>query len=62
MDAELAVNTFWFLSILTAALYIAKKRYKEKKNFNIINFAFKISFSISILLIFITLYLLLLIK
>ena len=62
MDAELAVNTFWFLSILTAALYIAKKRYKEKKNFNIINIAFKISFSISILLIFITLYLLLLIK
>ena len=62
MDAELAVNTFWFLSILTAALYIAKKRYKEKKNFNIINIAFKISFSISILLIFITLYLLLFIK
>ena len=60
MDVELAVNTFWFLSILSGALYIAKKRYKEKKNFDFINKAFKVSFTFSILLILITLYLLLL--
>ena len=56
MDAELAVNSFWFLSILTAILYISKKRYKEKKEFKIINNAFKISFFVSILSILISLY------
>ena len=32
MSAELAVNSFWFLSILTALLYISKKRLKKKNN------------------------------
>ena len=41
MDAELAVNSFWFLSILTAAMYIAKKKYKEKKEYKTINKVFK---------------------
>ena len=58
MDAELAVNSFWFLSILTAALYIAQKRYKDKKEFKIINKAFQLCFVISIFLILICIYLL----
>ena len=58
MDAELAVNSFWFLSILTAALYIAQKRYKDKKEFKIINKVFQLCFVISIFLILISLYLL----
>ena len=58
MDVELAVNIFWFLSILTAALYIAKKKYKEKKEFEIINKVFKFCFIGSILMILISLYLL----
>ena len=58
MDAELAVNSFWFLSILTAALYIAKKRYKEKKEFKIINKVFQICFVMSIFLILVSFYLL----
>ena len=56
MDAELAVNSFWFLSILTAAMYIAKKKYKEKKEFKIINKVFKFSFAGSIMMILISLY------
>jgi len=56
MDAELAVNSFWFLSILTAAMYIAKKRYKEKKEFKIINKVFKFCFAGSIMMILISLY------
>ena len=56
MDAELAVNSFWFLSILTAALYIAKKKYKDKKEFKIINKAFKACFLLSILLISVSFY------
>ena len=62
MDAELAVNIFWFLSILTAALYIAKKKYKEKKEYGIINKAFKFSFVVSIIMILISLFILLLQK
>jgi hypothetical protein len=58
MDAELAVNFFWFLSILTAALYIAKKKYKEKKEYELFNKAFKFCFGISMLMILISLYLL----
>jgi len=58
MDAELAVNSFWFLSILTAALYIAKKKYKEKKEYELLNKAFKFCFGISMLMILISLYLL----
>ena len=30
MDAELVVNSFWFLTILTAVLYIAKKDLRKK--------------------------------
>jgi hypothetical protein len=33
MDVELVVNSFWFLTIITAVLYIAKKRSKKKKTF-----------------------------
>ena len=58
MDAELVVNSFWFLTILTAVLYIAKKRSKKKKQFNILNLTFRISFLISISLIVLCLYLL----
>ena len=60
MDAELVVNSFWFLTILTAVLYIAKKRSKKKKHFNIINLTFRIFFLISLCLIIISLYLLIL--
>ena len=56
MDAELVVNSFWFLSILTAALYIAKKKYKEKKEYGLFNKAFKFCFGISILLILVSFY------
>ena len=58
MDVEFVVNFFWFLSILTAVLYIAKKRSKKKKEFNIINLTFRISFLISLCLIVVSLYLL----
>ena len=60
MDAELVVNYFWFLTILTAVLYIAKKKYKKKKHFNIINLTFRICFLISLCLIIVSLYLLIL--
>ena len=60
MDVELAVNSFWFLTIITAVLYIAKKRSKNKKNFNIINLTFRICFLISLCLIIVSLYLLIL--
>jgi len=58
MDAELAVNSFWFLSIFTAAMYIARKKYKEKKEFSIIDKVFKFCFVGSIFMILISLYLL----
>ena len=60
MDAELVVNSFWFLTILTAVLYIAKKRSKKKKHFNIINLTFRICIFISLCLIIVSLYLLIL--
>ena len=58
MDVDLVVNSFWFLTIITAVLYIAKKRSKKKKHFNIINLTFRISFLISLCLIVVSLYLL----
>ena len=51
MDPELIINTFWFFSIITAALYIAKKRYVEKKEYRLLDFIFKISFVFSIIMI-----------
>ena len=53
MDSELIINTFWFLTIITAALYIVKKRYIEKKEYNLLNLIFKICFVLSIVMIFI---------
>jgi len=53
MDVELVINTFWFLTIITAALYIVKKRYIEKKEYNLLNLIFKICFVLSIVMIFI---------
>ena len=58
MDVELAVNSFWFLSIFTAAMYIARKKYKEKKEFGIIDKVFKFCFVGLIFMILISLYLL----
>ena len=58
MDVELVVNSFWFLTIITAVLYIAKKRSKKKKEFNFINLTFRISLLISLCLIVVSLYLL----
>ena len=37
MNIELVVNTFWFSSIFTAAIYIIKKRYVGKKEYSIID-------------------------
>ena len=51
MDAELVINSFWFLSIITAALYIAKKRYTKKKEYNLLDLIFKICFALSIAMI-----------
>ena len=51
MDAELVINSFWFLTIITAALYIAKKRYIGKKEYNLLDLIFKICFVLSILMI-----------
>jgi len=59
MSAELVVNSFWFLSILTALLYITRKRYVQKKEDLFINKAFQICFTISIGLIILGLYLML---
>ena len=53
MDVELVINSFWFLTIITAALYIAKKRYIGKKEFNLLNLSFKICFILSIVMIII---------
>ena len=44
MDSELVVHYFWFLTILTAVLYIAKYRSNKKKYFNIINLTFQLCF------------------
>ena len=53
MDVELVINSFWFLTIITAALYIAKKRYIGKKEYNLLNRSFKICFIFSIVMIII---------
>ena len=57
MSAELAVNSFWFLSILTALLYISKKRLKKKEQYSLINKSFQICFIFSIVMLIIGLYL-----
>ena len=51
MDVELVINSFWFLTIITAALYIAKKRYMGKKEYNLLDRSFKICFALSIVMI-----------
>ena len=51
MDSELIINIFWFLAIITAAIYIAKKRYVGKKEYNLLDFIFKICFVSSIVMI-----------
>ena len=51
IDAELIINSFWFLTIITAALYIAKKRYVGKKEYNLLDLIFKICFVLSIVMI-----------
>ena len=51
MDSELIINTFWFLTIITAAFYIAKKRYIGKKEYNLLDSSFKICFALSIVMI-----------
>ena len=53
MDVELIINSFWFLTIITAALYIAKKRYIGKKEYDLLDRSFKICFIFSILMIII---------
>ena len=53
MDVELVINSFWFLTIITAALYIAKKRYIGKKVYNLLDRSFKICFIFSIVMIII---------
>ena len=59
MNAELIINSFWFLSIFTAALYIVKKRYLNKKGYDLLDKAFRFSFLLSVLLIFLSFYFLL---
>ena len=49
MNIELVINTFWFFSIFTAAIYIIKKRYVGKKEYSIIDKAFKLGLSVSII-------------
>ena len=56
MDTELIINSFWFLSIFTAALYIAKKRYLNKKEYKLLDKAFKFCFALSVLLICVSFY------
>ena len=53
MDVEIVINSFWFLTIITAALYIAKKRYIGKKEYNLLDRSFKICFIFSIVMIII---------
>ena len=53
MDVELVINSFWFLTIITADLYIAKKRYIGKKEYNLLDRSFKICFIFSIVMIII---------
>lgn len=51
MDSELIINSFWILTIITAALYIAKKRYVGKKEYRLLDLIFKICFVFSIIMI-----------
>ena len=51
IDAELIINSFWFLTIITATLYLAKKRYIGKKEYNLLNLVFKIGFVLSIIMV-----------
>ena len=51
MDTELIINIFWFLTIITAAIYIAKKRYIGKKEYNLLDLIFKICFISSLVMI-----------
>ena len=51
MDSELIINSFWILTIITAALYIAKKRYVGKKEYRLLDLIFKICFVLSIIMI-----------
>ena len=44
MDSELLINSFWILTIITAALYIAKKGYVGENEFILIDLIFKICF------------------
>ena len=53
IDAELIINSFWFLTIITAALYIAKKRYIGKKEYKLIDLIFRVSFILSVVMIFV---------
>ncbi len=53
MDSELIINIFWFLAIITAAIYIAKKRYVGKREYNLLDLIFKICFVSSIVMIII---------
>ena len=53
MDSELIINIFWFIAIITAAIYIAKKRYIGKKEYNLLDRSFKICFIFSIVMIII---------
>ena len=54
MDSVFIINTFWFLAIITATLYITKKRYVGKKEYNILDITFKICFIFSIIMIVIS--------
>ena len=54
MNSELIINIFWFITIITAALYIAKKRYVGKKEYNLLDLIFKIFFVISTTMIVIS--------
>ena len=51
MNSELIINSFWILTIITAALYITKKRYVGKKEYNLLDLIFKICFVLSIIMI-----------
>ena len=51
IDVELIINLFWLLTIITAALYLAKKRYIGKKEYNLLNLIFKICFVLSIIMV-----------
>ena len=51
MNSELIINSFWILTIITAALYIAKKKKKKKKEYRLLDLFFKICFVLSIIMI-----------